>query len=241
MGKIVYILIFTSTTINTFSQEMVVQKTDGSNLFIDLNTISLINFIVPCPGTPTVDYGGKIYNTVLVGDQCWLKENLDVGTMINGGIIQSNNLIIEKYCYNNEPSNCTTYGGLYQWFEAMQYVTFESAQGICPTDWHIPTLTEFQILAAAVENDGNALKAIGQGSEDGVGTNTSGFSALLAGCRYNGGIFENLELATLIWSSKETGYDYIYADYLFLPKQQSSVNLYANSKYHGFGVRCIKD
>ena len=67
-----------------------------------------------CPGIPTVDYGGKTYNTVKIGSQCWLKENLDVGTMILSSQNPSNNGVIEKYCYNDLLSNCTIYGGIYQ-------------------------------------------------------------------------------------------------------------------------------
>src|SRR5665647_231898 len=111
----------------------------------------------PCPGTPTVTYSGKTYNTVQIGNQCWLKENLDVGTMIDSLANPGNNGIIEKYCYGNNPANCTTYGGLYQWNEAMQYVTTAGAKGICPTGWHIPDTSEFQILGTTV-NNGNELK-----------------------------------------------------------------------------------
>jgi uncharacterized protein (TIGR02145 family) len=138
-------------------------------------------------------YAGKIYNTVTIGSQVWLKENLDVGTMINGTNggtnsdgQQINNGTIEKYCYGNITANCTNYGGLYQWNEAMQYVTTEGTKGICPTGWHIPTEAEFATLATTVSNDENALKAVGQGTAPGAGTNTSGFSALLVGY-YNGG------------------------------------------------------
>ena len=60
------------------------------------------------------------------------------------------------------------------------------AQGICPDGWHIPTPAQFQTLKTAVNNDGNSLKAIGQGSGSGTGTNTSGFSALLAGANWTG-------------------------------------------------------
>ncbi len=147
---------------------------------LDLGNLTIERF---CPGIPTVLYEGKIYNTVLIGTQCWLRENLNVGTRIDGALEQTSGNGIEKYCYDNLEANCTTYGGLYQWNEAMQYVTNESAKGICPTGWHIPTLAEFQTLSTEVGGDGNALKAIGQGVDAGAGTNTSGFSALLAGIR----------------------------------------------------------
>jgi len=95
-------------------------------------------------------YAGKIYNTVTIGSQIWLKENLDVGTQVLGSVDQTNNGTIEKYCYNDVPANCAIYGGLYQWAEAVAYTngatntTLTNPQftgnvhGICPTSWHIP-------------------------------------------------------------------------------------------------------
>ncbi|TAL80457.1 MAG: hypothetical protein EPN88_01205, partial [Bacteroidetes bacterium] len=193
----------------------------------------------PCPGTPTVTYQGKTYNTVQIGNQCWLKENLDVGIRINGSINQTNNSTIEKYCYGDNPSNCTTYGGMYQWNEAMQYVTTPGTKGICPTGWHIPTLAEFQTLSTAVNNDGNALKAIGQGSGSGAGTNTSGFSALLAGSRDYGGYFGSLGTNSDFWSSTETNVTYAYDMYLL--NNDSYIKFKYYNKDYGFSVRCLKD
>lgn len=237
MKKIIYFLMFALFAITLYPQKMVVQKTDGTNIFLDMNTIAMINFIIPCPGTPTVDYGGKIYNTILIGNQCWLKENLDIGTMITGW--PGNNSTIEKYCYDNNVNNCTTFGGLYPWDEAMQYVTTEGTQGICPTGWHIPTLSEFQILTAAVNNDGNSLKAIGQGTGGGAGTNTSGFSALLAGYRRTDGNF--VYLGNLAAISSSTEYDAYNAYRLHLGGNDSDVYLIHHGKESGFSVRCLKD
>ena len=193
----------------------------------------------PCPGTPTITYEGKTYNTVQIGDQCWLRENIDVGTRIDGSQNASDNGVIEKYCYNNDPANCTTYGGLYQWNEAMQYLTTEGAKGICPSGWHVPTYAEFETLIAEVNNDGNALKEIGQGTGGGAGTNTSGFSALLAGFRDYDGYFLSLGDYTGIWSSTE--YSAAYAYDLTLYTSVSSIILYFNFKEYGISVRCLKD
>ncbi|MBU2483415.1 MAG: hypothetical protein KJ760_20205, partial [Proteobacteria bacterium] len=186
-----------------------------------------------CAGTPTVTYAGKTYNTVQIGAQCWLKENLDVGTRINGSQNSGNNSIIEKYCYNDDPNNCDTYGGLYQWDEAMQYVTTERAKGICPTGWHIPTYAELQTLGTTVSNDGNALKAIGQGTGSGAGTNTSGFSALLAGYRYYGGYFYNLGNYAIFWSSTEN--EASGADALGLSLTNYGSNIYFHYYGKGYG------
>ena len=208
------------------------------------DTLDLGNLIIEryCPGTPTVLYEGKTYHTVKIGSQCWLKENLDVGTMVNGNQNQTNNGIKEKYCYGNDTNNCNTYGGLYQWDEAMQYSTNPGAQGICPPGWHIPTLAELQTLAATVNNNGNALKREDQGSGNGQGTNISGFSALLAGSRIPvwGGIFKELGYYTSFWSSTEFN-DAVTAYGLWLIYNGSDIYLTPTGKEIGVSVRCIKD
>ena len=192
-------------------------------------------------------YSGKIYNTVTIVSQVWLKENLDVGVFVaspyNGGTTQSyvtDNGIIEKYCYSNDTANCNTYGGLYDWNEAMQYLTTPGTKGICPTGWHIPTRTEFQTLALAVSSDGNALKAVGQGTApDGIGTNTSGFSALLAGIRAYYTIWSSLTLGTSIWSS--TQYDATSAYEMGLQYFINTIYKSYNYKESGYSIRCLKD
>jgi uncharacterized protein (TIGR02145 family) len=207
-------------------------------LFLFLTTIIHAQG-VPCPDTPTVIYLNKTYNTVLIGDQCWLKENLNVGTMIIGSQTQTDNSIIEKYCYNNDSNNCNTYGGLYQWNEAMQYSTSKGAQGICPSEWHIPTYNELMTLAFAVETDGNALKEIGQGSGNGAGTNTSGFSALLAGFMSWDGSCYSLGSYAYFWTSTEADTYNAFLMYLF--GDGSGINGSNDSKYLGYSIRCVKD
>lgn len=200
--------------------------------------LSFTTIHVMCPGFPTVTYASKTYNTVLIGDQCWLKENLNVGTMINGILDQTNEGTKEKYCYNDNETNCDTYGGLYQWDEAMQYSTTPGTKGICPTGWHIPTYAEFLTLINELGNNGNALKAIGQGTGSGAGTNTSGFSALLGGVRTFTGFFSTGNYADF-WSSTE--YFASYAHTLGLYGNGSGINFNYNDKDLGFSVRCVQD
>ena len=102
------------------------------------------NPAAPCAGLPTVTLAGKIYNTSQIGTQCWLRENLDIGTRIDAAVEQTGNGTIEKYCYDNLDANCTIYGGLYQWNEMMQYTTLVN-QGLCPSGWHVPTLSLIHI------------------------------------------------------------------------------------------------
>jgi uncharacterized protein (TIGR02145 family) len=159
--------------------------------------------------------------------------------MIRGTDTAKNNKEIEKYCYDNDTINCNIYGGLYQWNEAMQYDTTPGTRGICPPGWHIPTLLDYETLRTTVGRDGNALKAIGQGTGGGAGTNTSGFSALFAGSRDILGFFGYVRLQTRFWSSTE--YDSTSADHLGLVYDVGGIALYAYSEDMGFSVRCIKD
>jgi len=205
----------------------------------------------PCPGVTTVTYSGKTYNTVQIGSQCWLKENLDIGTMIQVSQEQTNNGIIEKYCYYDSTINCDRYGGLYQWAEAVQYkngatnststspALIGNVQGICPSGWHIPSYGEFLTLQTTVDTNGNELKTINQGAGSGVGTNTSGFSALLAGGRHNYFYFYQLGLNTNFWNS--TAYDTINSYYIRLYYNNSNIYLNSTNKEFGFSVRCLKD
>ncbi len=261
MKKILFTILFLFSSNLIFTQTMVVKKVDGTYIYIGIDTIVELVFNGPCPGTPTVDYAGKTYNTVQIGSQCWFKENLNVGTMINssnGGTNsdgnQTNNSTIEKYCYGNDEANCTTYGGLYQWAEAVQYKNgatnstspsppfYENVQGICPSGWHIPTKAEFETLKASsiVNNNSNTLKAVGQGTGSGAGTNTSGFSALLAGCRSYTSAFLTLGDYAYFWSSTEYGGP-LYAHFLRLEPSVSSLPIYDTTKDFGLSVRCIKN
>ncbi len=189
----------------------------------------------PCLSTPTVSYAGKIYNTVQIGAQCWLKENLDVGTMILGNQNSSNDGTIEKYCYNNDVNNCATYGGLYKWNEAMAYSNTAGTKGICPTGWHIPTKAEFETLKTMVIL-GKTLMSTGNGT---IGTNTSGFSALMAGsyALYNG--FVNFGTDTYFWSSSEYSVNLTYG--LILSSGSDGIFYYGYDKEYCFSIRCIKD
>ena len=196
-------------------------------------------------------YAGKIYNTVTIGSQIWLKENLDVGTQVLGSVDQTNNGTIEKYCYNDVPANCAIYGGLYQWAEAVAYTNGATnttltnppftgnVHGICPTSWHIPTYAELQTLGTTVSNDGNALKAVGQGTGSGAGTNTSGFSALLSGYRYVNGNFFSLGQYPNFWSSTEYSATSAYIMYVYY--NDSNIYFEYDYKTNGFSIRCVKN
>jgi uncharacterized protein (TIGR02145 family) len=158
----------------------------------------------------------------------------------SGGQLQTDNGIIEKYCYNNDESNCAILGGLYEWREAMQYVTNEGTKGICPIGWHLPTYSELKNLDITAEGDGNALKKIGQGWDNGSGTNKSGFSILLSGNRGPiDGAFRDLWSQPYFWTS--TGEENDVATAMSMNATNSQISYIAPNKNNGFTIRCLKD
>jgi uncharacterized protein (TIGR02145 family) len=140
-----------------------------------------------------MDRDSILYRTTRIGNQVWMAENLNTGTMvISSGedFPTSNDEIVEKLCYDNDPQNCKIYGGLYMWKEMMDYNPPDTegirrTQGICPDGWHIPTDQEWVILHNNLEEDraGGMLKDTSElWWQPNVGaTNETGFSALPAG------------------------------------------------------------
>lgn len=102
--------------------------------------------------------------TITIGNEIWMKQNLNIGTMIPMNQFQANNNVIEKWCYNNLESNCEIYGAFYQWNELMKYVQTEGTKGICPDGFHIPTYSEWLELinyCGGKDSAGVALKEVG--------------------------------------------------------------------------------
>lgn len=191
-----------------------------------------------CPAS--VEYEGRTYTTVMVGDQCWLGQNLNAGTMIFRASNAADNGVIEKYCYDGDTAKCGEYGGLYQWTEAMQYVTDEGVRGICPPGWHLPTYAEMLSLKTAVGSDGNSLKAVGQGTGEGAGTNTTGFAAMLSGYRSSDDTFyQGIGDNGFYWTSSV--YDATNVSVMILYGYAPNINFAISTKFHGRSVRCIID
>ena len=79
----------------------------------NIGTTNKVPFYVPfvC-GNDFIDArDGQTYSSVLIGTQCWMAENLNIGTMIPNTTNMSNNGILEKFCYDNTAANCDVYGG----------------------------------------------------------------------------------------------------------------------------------
>lgn len=215
----------------------------------------LIGFDIPvnfsCGDTFIDLRDNQLYPTIQIGTQCWMSRNLNIGVMatsVNVGGLHSDvsdNGIIEKYCWNNNPSECDVYGGLYDWNEMMNYLTTATPQGICPTGWRIPTDADWDTLTTSL---GGTTVAGGKMKEAGfnhwvspnVGaTNSSGFTALGAGMRNQNGTFFYLNYYTYFWSSSE--YSSTTVPYRRLGTTYADITRTGLNKAYGLSVRCLKD
>ncbi len=200
----------------------------------------------------TIDYGGQIYQTVIIGTQCWMAENLNIGSLIVGTQDQTDNDTIEKYCYNNSTTNCDTYGGLYQWDEIMQYVTTEGTQGICPPGWHLPSDAEWCILENEVDSGDVPCDTQGfRGTDAGkhlktttewyvnTGTDSFDFSALPTGFLYSNNNYIQVDTTAIWWSS--TDFIPTHKFYHLIRYNSDKVVYSFDSKECGISVRCVRE
>ena len=206
--------------------------------------------------TPVADIEGNVYQTVKIGTQVWMAENLKT-TKYNDDaaipIVTENAdwiaLTTDAYCWaqNNETTYKPLYGALYNWYAV------ETGK-LCPTGWHMPTDAEFitmevslgmtQVDASGTEfrgtDQGKQMKSTTGWAEGENGTNTSGFTALPAGYRaYGTGISEGLGLITYWWTATMTDQD--IAVYRRLDGDSDQVYRLGTYKRAGKSVRCVKD
>ena len=166
----------------------------------------------------------KTYKTVVIGTQTWMAENLnyDPGTG-------------NSTCYNNQASNCTTYGRLYDW---------STANTVCPSGWHLPSDAEWTTLTDYVGGSstaGTKLKAAsGWSFRSGIeNLDTYGFSALPGGSGSSGGSFVSVGDGGGWWSATE--YDASSAYDRDMYYSLSSVGRYGLNKSYLFSIRCVQD
>jgi uncharacterized protein (TIGR02145 family) len=113
------------------------------------------------PGNTVTDIDGNVYQTVQIGAQIWMGENLKTTRYANGSAIplvedtSAWELLTDNdraYCwYDNSTTNRDIYGGLYSWAAAANGSAGSNAnpsglQGVCPDGWHLPSEAEWQQL-----------------------------------------------------------------------------------------------
>jgi uncharacterized protein (TIGR02145 family) len=207
-------------------------------------TITVQNNDFSCGGNLTDVRDGKIYKTAFLSGRCWMTENLNYGTaMVTAPVPpQSDNCLAEKYCAPSD-AGCSTYGGLYQWDELMDYSVVPGTKGLCPPGWHVPTETELQSLID------NLITGIGSPDANALAGSTlkdllitGGFHAVLGGLNYldNSWAFNSgSKTATIYWTSSTGGTERAVSR--GLNAMTSGVSKYISSRGNGFAARCVKD
>ncbi len=216
------------------------------------------NFTSTCQGS--VLYAGETYPVTQINNQCWFAKNLNVGTYITGN--QTNNSIIEKWCYGQDVNNCIEYGGLYTWDEAMGYSSsvsvpsVEGPQGVCPIGWHIPSDYEWMCMEMNLGMSLSEAQETGNGrgtTEGGLlketttahwsspnsgATNSTGFTALPGGGKTP--TYGSINNTGSWWTATET--TSINAGYRQLNYNNSKIDRYTSTpKTYAYSVRCVKD
>jgi uncharacterized protein (TIGR02145 family) len=225
-------------------------------------------------GTSTVtDTSGNIYHTVLIGTNCWTKENLKVRRYNNGTEIRFDQsgtsvgnvgqtwagsgagLKYGAYTLNAHdstatPSNLTKYGYLYNWYAAKGIsrtgvIPGTDTLNICPKGWHVPSDVEWTILKNHLgTNSGGKMKSTSPlwfSASSGT-DNSSGFSALPGGIRFNDGLFDNISYQAVFWSATEKDDNVDNAWSYDLEDWSDDLNpSYGKLKSYGASLRCIKN
>lgn len=172
------------------------------------------------------------YPTVQIGTQCWFQSNLNYGQQVNSMTLQKDNCIVEKYCFNNNASNCSQTGGLYLWDEMMEYSETSGSQGICPPGWHIPDESDWNTLFGYYNGKGMAGEQLK--------LNGPTFMNLAPkGVLHLGQTWSFESFASFFWSSSISGSAKGYAH--GINTLTKSISDYSGARTNGFSVRCVRN
>lgn len=198
-------------------------------------------------GGTVTDIDGNVYHTISIGSQVWMAENLNVTRYRNGDSISlasdnsnwNNPFTLPgagAYCYyNNDPGQGIVYGALYN---------FMAANGqIAPEGWHVPTESEWKILA---HNNGLQKEAgtTHWKAPNVEATNDNGFSARPGGSRNFVGTFDFIRKSAYFWSSTSVSDFYGFASGGYYILLSYDVGYYSDGgidQKYGFSIRCVKD
>lgn len=196
----------------------------------------------PLSGEKVTDIEGNVYNTVEIGTQVWMVEDMKVGKYNDGTTIPN---ITDKTAWQNSSTGaCTWYnnekawGTLYNWYAV-------NTGKLAPTGWHVATHADWTTLTDYLGGEnaaGGKLKETGTVRWDipNIGaTNESGFTALPCGFRKSDGTFSSFGGGGYWWSSTEFDALNSWARYIFW----SDSFIYRGHFYkrEGYSVRCVKN
>jgi uncharacterized protein (TIGR02145 family) len=196
--------------------------------------------------TVATDSDGNIYQSVVIGTQEWMVENLRTtkysdGTSIPNitGDTEWEELETGAWChYDNNSDYESTYGKLYNWYAV------ETGK-LCPTGWHVPTDAEWAVLEDYLTanghdgTEGEALKSASDWVEDENGTDDYGWNGLPSGGRATSGSFGRVGIWGFWWSSSDINLDSTRVHWLGVDRPSLGRSDY--SKGNGYSVRCLRD
>jgi uncharacterized protein (TIGR02145 family) len=197
---------------------------------------------------PVSDIDGNIYYTVQIGTQIWLRSNLKTTKFNNGDPIPNitdntawSALTTPGYAsYDNNLSNSSTYGLLYNWYTAID------SRNVCPIGWHMPTESDWSTIISFLGGElvaGGKMKVTGTSlwkSPNSSATNSTAFSGLPGGFRDQSGTFFLITEYCPWWSATLAVTDYPWAYDLRYNSAKITVSS-TNNKNRGFAIRCVKD
>lgn len=207
---------------------------------------SLASAIVQAQTVKDID--GHVYNTVTIGTQVWMAENLkttkyndstDIQLILDNKVWKA--LFTPAYFWydNDETANKNTYGALYNWYAV-------STNILCPAGWHIPDYAEWTTMIKKLRGGervaGGKLKETGTThwrSPNKRATNSSGFTALPGGFRDSSGKFHDIGIFGGWWSNTETSA--AKACYRGLLHDHGTAGSGESHKPDGFSVRCLRN
>jgi len=209
-------------------------------------TYYIFNAFTQVKGTLKDARDGKAYNTIEIGNQVWMAENLNVDRFRNGDAIkeitsneewvQAGNNGTPAWCYFvNDPASGSAIGKLYNWHAV------NDPRGLAPEGWHIPSKEECKILVNQL--GGNSVAGIKmKNTKDwyGGGLNTSGFNAAPSGRRGKSGDFSPDGIYFFWWTSTES-MNKKGANYCYLQDENDTLKMELIYKERGFSVRCMKE
>ncbi|MCF8380150.1 MAG: hypothetical protein K9H49_11270 [Bacteroidales bacterium] len=246
------------------SKKPIITKLDGSTYKAQRKAFSVgdVALIAHLCGNGTLidSRDGNIYNSVKIGDQTWMAENLaylpSVSPSAKGSETKTYYYVFDYQGTNVSEAKLTrnyqTYGVLYNWPAAMNSEASSTSnpsgvQGVCPTGWHLPSDAEWTELTDFLGGEsvaGGKLKETGTAHwftpNEGV-TNETDFSALPGGYRYIYGISYSINQQGFWWSASKGNPDDAWTRYLGTEESSSAIFKDVFNKSAGFSVRCIKD
>jgi uncharacterized protein (TIGR02145 family) len=201
------------------------------------------------------DFDSKKHQTVQIGNQVWMAENLKVTRYRDGTPIPNvtddtkwGGLSTGAYgVHSNDESNADTYGYLYNWYAVNGDTDGDGVKDkeIAPEGWHVPTDDDWRELENYLSSNGHsgtegaALKSTTGWNSSGNGTDDYGFIALPSGYRIYDGIYGGMSYNNFFWSATGSSSSHAWNRRLYWGK--SDIRRNADNKKNGFSIRCLRD